>query len=443
MVERYTYPQMGSVWDIQNRYRKWLEVELAVAESWAELGRIPQRDVMSVREKVKDFLSGRREFDVKRINEIEEVTNHDVIAFLTYIKEVVGDEAKYLHFGMTSSDMLDTAFALQIKEAGSILFDDMSRVIEAIKRRAIEHKDTVMVGRTHGIHAEPITFGLKLAIWYEEMRRNRERLKEALDRAVVGKISGAVGTFANIDPRVEEMTCRRLGIGFAKVSNQIVQRDRHAEFLNVLALTASSIEKFATEIRHLQRTEVREVEEPFRKGQKGSSAMPHKRNPILSERLCGLARVVRSASTVGMENIPLWHERDISHSSTERVTFPDACIALDYMLRKFEWLISNLVVYPENMRRNLNLLKGLIFSQRVLLLLIEKGKLTREEAYRIVQENAMKVWKEGREFKELLKSDGRVTSVLSPDEIDEVFDISYYLRHVDYIFKRVFGREDG
>jgi adenylosuccinate lyase len=439
MIPRYTLPEMGKIWDEQNKLRNWLKVEVAAAESWAELGKVPKEAVEKIKEKVKPYLEGEKEFDTKRIAEIEEVTNHDVIAFLTYVKEIVGDEAKYLHFGMTSSDMLDTAFALQIKQAGELLLRDIERVMEAIKKRAFEHKMTVMVGRTHGIHAEPITFGLKLAIWYDEMRRNYERLKAALERAAVGKISGAVGTFANVDPKVEEMTCKRLGIGYAKASNQVVQRDRHAEFLNALALTASSIEKFATEIRHLQRTEVREVEEPFRKGQKGSSAMPHKRNPILSERLCGLARVVRSAAIVGMENVPLWHERDISHSSTERTVFPDACIALDYMLQKFANLMENLVVYPENMLKNLNLLKGLIFSQRVLLTLIEKGGLSREDAYAIVQENAMKVWNEGADFKELLKRDPRVKEVLSDEEIEDIFDLSYHTKHVDYIFQRVFG----
>jgi adenylosuccinate lyase len=439
MIPRYTLPEMGAIWDEQNKLRNWLKVEVAVAEAWAELGKVPKEAVEKIKEKVKPFLEGEKEFDVKRINEIEAVTNHDVIAFLTYIREVVGEEAKYLHFGMTSSDMLDTAFALQIKQAGELLLKDIQRVMEAIKRRAFEHKYTVMIGRTHGIHAEPITFGLKLAIWYDEMRRNYERLKAATERAAVGKISGAVGTFANIDPKVEEMTCERLGLSYAKASNQVVQRDRHAEFLAAMALTASSIEKFATEIRHLQRTEVREVEEPFRKGQKGSSAMPHKRNPILSERLCGLARVVRSACIVGMENIPLWHERDISHSSTERTIFPDACIALDYMLQKFADLMENLVVYPENMMKNLNLLRGLVFSQRVLLTLIEKGGLTREEAYAIVQENAMKVWNEGADFKELLKGDERVRKVLTEEEIEDIFDLSYHTKHVDYIFKRVFG----
>ncbi|GAB6076521.1 adenylosuccinate lyase [Desulfurobacterium crinifex] len=439
MIPRYTLPEMGAIWDEQNKLRNWLKVEVAAAESWAELGKIPKEAVEKIKEKVKPYLEGEKDFDIERINEIEAVTNHDVIAFLTYIKEIVGDEAKYLHFGMTSSDMLDTAFALQIKQAGELLLKDIEKVMEAIKKRAFEHKMTVMIGRTHGIHAEPITFGLKLAIWYDEMKRNYERLKAAVMRAAVGKISGAVGTFANIDPRVEEMTCERLGIGYAKASNQVVQRDRHAEFLTAMALTASSIEKFATEIRHLQRTEVREVEEPFRKGQKGSSAMPHKRNPILSERLCGLARVVRSASIVGMENIALWHERDISHSSTERTIFPDACIALDYMLQKFANLMENLVVYPENMMKNLNLLRGLVFSQRVLLTLIEKGGLSREDSYAIVQENAMKVWNEGADFKELLKADERVRKVLTEEEIEEIFDLSYHTKHVDYIFKRVFG----
>ncbi|WP_457569891.1 adenylosuccinate lyase [Desulfurobacterium sp.] len=439
MIARYSLPEMSAVWDLQNKYRTWLKVEIAATKAWVELGKVPEEALKTIEEKTKDYIEGKKEFDINRINEIESVTNHDVIAFLTYIKEIVGDAAKYLHFGMTSSDMLDTAFAIQIKEAGEILLKDIDRILEAIKRRALEHKYTVMIGRTHGIHAEPITFGLKLAIWYEEMKRNRERLEAAIKRAAVGKISGAVGTYANIDPRVEEIACRELGIGHAKVSNQVVQRDRHAEFLNTLGLIASSIEQFATEIRHLQRTEVREVEEPFRKGQKGSSAMPHKRNPILSERLCGLARVVRSASIVGMENIALWHERDISHSSTERTSFVDACIALDYMLQKFEWLISNLTVYPENMMKNLNLLKGLVFSQRVLLTLIEKGGLTREEAYAIVQENAMKVWAEGVEFKELLKKDERVKKVLTDEEIEEIFDLSYHTKHVDYIFNRVFG----
>ncbi|WP_456457113.1 adenylosuccinate lyase [Thermovibrio sp.] len=439
MIERYTLPEMGNIWNEQNKLRNWLKVEVAAAESWSELGKVPKEAVEELKEKLRPYLEGEKEFDLKRIKEIEDITNHDVIAFLTYIKEIVGEPAKYLHFGMTSSDMLDTAFALQIKEAGELLLRDIDRVMEAIKKRAFEHKNTLMIGRTHGIHAEPITFGLKLAIWYDEMRRHKERLKSALKRAAVGKISGAVGTFANIDPKVEELTCKKLGIDYAKASNQVVQRDRHAEFLNTLALIASSIEKFATEIRHLQRTEVREVEEPFRKGQKGSSAMPHKRNPILSERLCGLARVVRSSAIVGMENVPLWHERDISHSSTERTVFPDACIALDYMLQKFASLMENLVVYPENMLKNLNLLKGLIFSQRVLLTLIEKGGLSREDAYKIVQENAMKVWNEGVEFKELLKSDPRVRKVLTEKEIDEIFDLSYHTKHVDYIFKRVFG----
>ncbi|SNR66010.1 adenylosuccinate lyase [Desulfurobacterium atlanticum] len=439
MIARYSLPEMSAVWDLQNKYRAWLKVEIAATKAWVQLGKVPEEALKEIEEKTRDFIEGRKEFDIKRINEIEEITNHDVIAFLTYIKEIVGDSAKYLHFGMTSSDMLDTAFAIQIKQAGEILLKDIDRILEAIKRRALEHKYTVMIGRTHGIHAEPITFGLKLAIWYEEMKRNRERLSAAIERAAVGKISGAVGTYANIDPRVEEIACRELGIGYAKVSNQVVQRDRHAEFLNALAITASSIEQFATEIRHLQRTEVREVEEPFRKGQKGSSAMPHKRNPILSERLCGLARVVRSASIIGMENIALWHERDISHSSTERTTFVDACIALDYMLQKFEWLIDNLVVYPENMMKNLNLLKGLVFSQRVLLTLIEKGGLSREDAYAVVQENAMKVWQEGKDFKELLKSDERVKKVLTDKEIEDIFDLSYHTKHVDYIFNRVFN----
>jgi len=439
MIARYSLPEMNAVWDLQNKYRTWLKVEIAATKAWVQLGKVPESALKEIEKKTRDFVEGKKELDIGRIDEIEKVTNHDVIAFLTYIKEIVGDAAKYLHFGMTSSDMLDTAFAIQIKQAGEILLKDIDRILEAIKRRALEHRYTTMIGRSHGIHAEPITFGLKLAIWYEEMKRNKERLSAAVERVAAGKISGAVGTYANIDPKVEEIACKELGIGYAKVSNQVVQRDRHAEFLNALAITASSIEQFATEIRHLQRTEVREVEEPFRKGQKGSSAMPHKRNPILSERLCGLARVVRSASIIGMENIALWHERDISHSSTERTTFVDACIALDYMLQKFEGLVDNLVVYPENMMKNLNLLKGIVFSQRVLLTLIEKGGLSREDAYAVVQENAMKVWQEGKDFKELLKTDEMVKKVLSDEEIESIFDLSYHTKHVDYIFNRVFS----
>lgn len=441
MIKRYTMPEMGRIWSKQNKLRNWLKVEIAVAEAWAEIGKFPMKAVNVIKARTSDFLSEKEDFDIKRIDEIESVTNHDVIAFLTYIREVVGEEARYLHFGMTSSDMLDTAFALQIKQTGEILLNDVRNLMEAIKQRAFEHKMTLMVGRTHGIHAEPITFGFKLAIWYDEMRRNYERLQSALNRVCVGKISGAVGTFANIDPRVEEIACRKLGISHTKASNQVVQRDRHAEFVASMAITATSIEKFATEIRHLQRTEVREVEEPFKKGQKGSSAMPHKRNPIVSERLCGLARVVRSASMIAMENIPLWHERDISHSSTERTAFPDACILLDYMLQKFTYLTKNLRVYPKNMIKNLHLLKGLIFSQRVMLELMEKGNLTREEAYKIVQEDAMKVWETDEDFKEILLKDRRVTEILNKADLDRIFDFSYYVKNIGFIFKRVFGND--
>ncbi len=438
MIKRYSRPEMADIWNRQNKLRSWLKVELAVTKAWAEIGKIPSDVPEKLYKEAEPYLSGQKDFDLERIDQIEKTTNHDVIAFLWYLKEIFGPEARFLHFGMTSSDMLDTAFALQIKQAGQLLLKDIDRLLEAIKKRAFEHKKTVMIGRTHGVHAEPITFGLKLAIWFEEMKRNKKRLEQALDRAAVGKISGAVGTYANIEPQVEEIACEILGIPHAKVSNQIVQRDRHAEFLNVLALTASSLEKFATEIRHLQRTEVREVEEPFKKGQKGSSAMPHKRNPILCERICGLARVVRSAAFVGMENVPLWHERDISHSSTERTSFVDSCILLDYMLDKMSWVVENMSVYPENMLKNLNLLKGLIFSQRILLKLVEKG-LSRDEAYLIVQENAMKVWQEGVNFKDLLLKDDRVKKILSEEDINEAFDLNYHLRHVDTIFKRVFG----
>ena len=441
MIPRYTLERMGKIWSEQNKLRTWLKVELAVCKAWAELGRIPKEEVSKLEKTFEDYLSGKKEFDTERIKEIEKTTNHDVIAFLTYLREIAGESARYLHFGMTSSDMLDTALALQIKEAGNLILEDIEELLSVLKEKSFKYKDTPMMGRTHGVHAEPITFGLKLAVWYEEMKRNKERIQEALKRGVAGKISGAVGTYANIEPEVEELTCKILGIPHAKISTQIVQRDRHAEILCALALTASSIEKFATEIRHLQRTEVREVEEPFRKGQKGSSAMPHKRNPIICERLCGLSRVVRSACLVGLENVSLWHERDISHSSTERTTFQDAFILTDYMLKKFTEVLKDLHVYPERMLENINLLKGLIFSQRVLLKLVEKGKLSRETAYKIVQENAMKVWEKGIDFKECLKNDERVMNILTEEELESLFDLKFYLRHVDTIFERVFGSQ--
>ncbi len=430
MLERYSRPRMKDIWTEENKYRTWLKVEILAAEAWAELGVIPKEAAKDIREKA--------DFDEKRILEIEEETRHDVIAFLTNVAEYVGESARFLHWGLTSSDMLDTAMAIRMKESMEIIIEDVREILETIKRRAIEHKYTVMIGRSHGIHAEPITFGLKLAIWYDEMKRNLRRLENARDCIATGKISGAVGTFANVDPRVEAYVCEKLGLRPAPVSNQIVQRDRYAEVFTALAITASTVEKIATEIRHLQRTEVLEAEEYFRKGQKGSSAMPHKRNPILSENLCGLARTVRSYCIPALENVALWHERDISHSSVERFICPDGFITADFMLARLNGLLSRLIVYPENMKKNLNLLKGLIFSQQVLLVLTQKG-VSREEAYRIVQGRAMEVWQGKGTFKELLLEDKELSKHLSREEIEEIFDLNYHLKHVDTIFKRVFG----
>ncbi len=430
MLERYSREGMKQIWSEENKYRTWLKVEILAAEAWAELGVIPKEAAEEIRAKA--------DFDEKRILEIEKETRHDVIAFLTNVAEYVGPAARYLHWGLTSSDMLDTAMALRMKESMDIIIEDVEECLETIKRRALEHKNTVMIGRSHGIHAEPITFGLKLAIWYDEMKRNLKRLKAARETISTGKISGAVGTFAHVDPRVEEYVCEKLGLKPAPVSNQIVQRDRYAEVFTALAILAGTVEKIATEIRHLQRTEVLEAEEYFRKGQKGSSAMPHKRNPILSENLCGLARMVRAYCVPALENMPLWHERDISHSSVERFICPDGFITADFMLARLNGLLSKLIVYPENMKKNLNLLKGLIFSQQVLLRLTQKG-VSREDAYRIVQRRAMEVWEGKGTFKELLLEDKELSKYLSREEIEEIFDINYHLKHVDTIFHRVFG----
>ncbi len=430
MLERYSRPKMKEIWTEENKYKSWLKVEILAAEAWAELGVIPREAAEEIRKKAN--------FNEERILEIEKETRHDVIAFLTNVAEYVGPSARYLHWGLTSSDMLDTAMALRMKQAMEIIIEDVKELLETIKKRAMEHKNTVMIGRSHGIHAEPITFGLKLAIWYDEMKRNLRRLEAAKEIISYGKISGAVGTFAHVDPRVEEYVCEKLGLKPAPVSNQIVQRDRYAEVFTCLAIVAGTVEKIATEIRHLQRTEVLEAEEYFRKGQKGSSAMPHKRNPILSENLCGLARMVRAYCVPALENIPLWHERDISHSSVERFICPDGFITADFMLARLNGLLSKLVVYPENMKKNLNLLKGLIFSQQVLLTLTQKG-VSREEAYKIVQRRAMEVWKGMGTFKERLLEDEELEKYLSREEIEEIFDINYHLKHVDTIFKRVFG----
>lgn len=430
MIERYSRPEMSRIWSAENRYQKWLDVELYACEAHAELGNIPQDAVERIKSKAR--------FDVERIDEIEKTVKHDVIAFLTSVADYIGDDSRFVHLGLTSSDVLDTSFAMLLKESADLLVDDIKRLMDAIKKRAYEHKNTPMMGRSHGIHAEPVTFGIKMALWYDEMKRNLRRMEAARETIAYGKISGAVGTFANIEPQVEEYVCRKAGLKPAPCSTQVVQRDRHAEFFSTLAIVASSIDKFAVEIRHLQRTEVLEAEEYFSKGQKGSSAMPHKRNPVLSENLSGLSRLIRGYAVSAMENVALWHERDISHSSVERVIGPDATIVLDFMLNRCVGLIENLVVYPENMMKNLNLMRGLIFSQRVLLELANSG-VSRETAYALVQRNAMKVWEEGKDFQTELLADQDVRAQLSEEKIRELFDIKYHLKHVDTIFKRVFG----
>ncbi len=424
---------MGRIWEQENLYRQWLRVELAVVDAMAQLGQIPAQAAQEIAQKA--------DFDVDRIDEIERETKHDVIAFLTCVAEYVGDSARYIHLGLTSSDILDTSLALLLRQAAEILLDDIQALLEVLKRRAYEHRHTLMIGRSHGVHAEPITFGLKLALYHSEMERNRERLLRAQENISVGKVSGAVGTYANVDPRVEKLACVQLGLQPASISTQIIQRDRHAEYFATLAVIASSIEKIAIEIRHLQRTEVREVEEYFSEGQKGSSAMPHKRNPIGSENLSGLARLVRANAVAAMENVPLWHERDISHSSVERVIAPDSNIVLDFMLHRLTNMLDRLVVYQDRMRANLESTGGLFFSQRVLLALTEKG-VDRDEAYRLTQRNAMAVWNEGSTFKDRLAADPEVMAHLRPDQLEELFDLNYYLKHVDTIFSQVFGAGD-
>ena len=430
MIERYTLPEMGALWSEETRFQKWLEVELAVCEVHAEMGTIP-RDAV-------EQIEARARFSVQRINEIEKTTNHDVIAFTTNLAESIGDAARFVHYGLTSSDVVDTANALLLREASDLLLAKVEALLPVLKRRAFEFKSTPQVGRTHGIHAEPTSFGLTFALWYDELRRNRERLQRAREAVAVGKISGAVGAFALLDPIVEEKVCARLGLKPAPVSTQIIQRDCYAEYLSTLAIIASSLEKFALQVRHWQRTEVREAQEKFTKGQKGSSAMPHKRNPIISERICGLARVVRANSLVGLENVALWHERDISHSSAERVVLPDSSIALDYLLHKTTSLIDGLIVYPDRMLENLNATRGLIFSGQLLLVLTQKG-VARETAYEWVQRSAMKVWDEEKDFQTLVKADADIRAHLSVAEIERVFSLDTYLRNVDAIFERVFG----
>lgn len=426
MIDRYSLEKMKSIWGEENKFRKWLEVELAACEALRAIGKIPEVSLKKIKRDAK--------FSVKRINEIEKTVDHDVIAFLTNVAEHVGPDSRFIHMGMTSSDVVDTALSLLMRESSQLIIADIEGLINALRSKAKEYKYTPMIGRSHGVHAEPTTFGLKMALFMMEMKRNLERMARAKDIISVGKFSGAVGTYSNIDPKVEEIACKKLGLKRAEVSTQVIQRDRHAEYLTAIAITAATLEKIAMEIRNLQRTEIQEVEEPFKKGQKGSSAMPHKRNPIICERITGLARVLRANAMVALENIALWHERDISHSSTERIIIPDSSILIDYMLQTLTRIIDNLVVYPENMKKNIDKTQGLIFSQRLLLLLTGKG-LTREDAYAIVQSNSMRA-RGRRSLKEEVVADSIARKHLTEKEIDSAFDINYYLRNVGEIFKR-------
>jgi adenylosuccinate lyase len=421
---------MGRLWDLETKYQKWLDIEIAVCEAWAELGEIPKDDLREIKK--------RAQFDVKRIDEIENIVKHDVIAFLTSVAQSLGPEARFIHKGLTSSDILDTALALLMRDASDLIMKDIYKLKDVLKKQAHKYKDTPIMGRSHGVHAEPMTFGLKFALWFEDMKRNLERMKRAKEVISIGKLSGAVGTFSNIPPIIEEKVCKKLGLRPELVATQVVQRDRHAEYLMTLALIAASVEKIATEIRHLKRSEVLEVEEPFVAGQKGSSAMPHKRNPVGCENLSGLARLVRTNALAALENVALWHERDISHSSVERVIIPDSTILVDYMLDRLRGILEGLHVYPRRMKENMAKSYGLFTSQRVLLALLDKG-IDRERAYSIVQVDAMKSWKEETEFKKILLKDKEVKKYLTAQEIGEIFDLDYYLKNVDYIFKRVFG----
>ena len=423
---------MGTLWSEGHKYETWLQVEILACEAWAELGEIPREAVELIKKKAR--------IDSKRIDEIERRTKHDVAAFVSQLEETVGEAGKYIHFGLTSYDIVDTALSLRLKQAAEIIITDIDLLMAAIKEKALAHQETPMIGRTHGVHAEPITFGLKMALWYEEMRRHRQRMERARATVSVGKLSGAVGTFANAPPAVEEYVCKKLGLTPAPVSSQVIQRDRHAEFFTTLALLASSIEKFSVEIRHLQRTEVLEAEEPFSEGQKGSSAMPHKRNPVGTENLSGLARLVRGNAVAAMENVPLWHERDISHSSVERIIAPDSTILVDYMLDRFTQIIQGLIVYPERMKKNLDLTKGLVASQQLLSALVRKG-VSRSDAYQWVQRNAMQSWSAGEDFRELVQKDKEISRVLTVQEIQGVFDLKIHLKYVKDIYKRVFDAQ--
>lgn len=433
MIKRYTLKDMGKLWDQRNKFNTWLKVEIAVCEAWAERGRIPQKSLQIIRQKA--------DFDIARIHEIEEIVKHDVIAFLTSVAEHIGPESRYVHRGLTSSDIVDTAQALLMKQAAGIIIRDIRKLMDALQQKAFAYKNTVCIGRSHGVHAEPMTFGLKFALWYEEAKRNLERIQRARKAISVGKFSGAVGTFSNIPPVVEEEICKKLGLKPEPIATQVVQRDRHAEYVTALAIISTLVEKIAVEFRHLQRTEVLEIEEPFAKGQKGSSAMPHKRNPVGCENLSGLARVVRSHAMASFENVALWHERDISHSSVERVIIPDSTILVNYMLNRLTDIVFGLHVYPERMKDNMRRSYGLYNSQKVMIRLTEKG-LTREDAYAVVQKNAMMSWKKKKEFKTLLMADKEVRRYLTVKDINDIFDLKHYLKNIDYLFGRVFGKAE-
>ncbi|MCU0847372.1 MAG: adenylosuccinate lyase [Spirochaetes bacterium] len=428
MIDRYSRKEISQIWDLENKFRIWLDIEIAACEAHSEKGLIPAEDLKIIKEK-----SG---FSVDRILEIENQVHHDVIAFLTAVGEKVGPSSRYIHYGLTSSDIGDTALSIQLMQSGEILVRELDKMVSALKTLALKYKNTPCMGRSHGVHAEPTTFGIKMALYYEEFKRNKDRIKKAIENVSYGKLSGAVGTFSNIDPEIEIMVCKKLGLKPDPISTQIIQRDRHAEYMAALAITAGSLDQLATEIRHLQRTEVREVEEPFQKGQKGSSAMPHKRNPILCERVSGLSRVIKANMNVALDNMTLWHERDISHSSAERVIFPDSTIALDYLINRMIFILENLHVYPENMLENIDKTGGLFYSQSLLLMLIEKG-LSREDSYALVQDMAMRVWKKEGTLKELCLRDGSASKLLNKNEIDGIFNLEGYLRNVDHVFRKI------
>jgi len=428
LIGRYSLPQMEEIWSEENKYKKWLEIEIAVCKAKAELGEIPKKAAKKIENNSK--------LDLERIKEIEKTTRHDMLAFIESINEKLGNESKYVHQGLTSSDIKDTARALQMKESVELILKDLNKMKKVLKEKAILHKKTIMIGRTHGVHAEPVTWGLKMALWYEEIKRHIKRMENILDLVSVGQVSGAVGTYTSVSPKIEEEVCKKLGLKPAPISNQIMQRDRQSDFLNHLALIAASLEKFATEIRNLQRTDILEVEEGFRKGQKGSSAMPHKKNPIVCERITGLARVVRGNVVPGLENISLWHERDLTHSSVERVILPDSSILVDYALQKFKEVLEELKINKDNMRKNMDRTHGLIFSQRVMLALVDKG-LEREDAYEMAQRNALKAWENKEDYKKLIKNDNKIKEYLNDQEIEDVFDYNYYLKEIDNIFTRL------